>query len=877
MRLILYKQDQISLLEAELHAIDNSEERPIFLGARRRDQNEQRSAKLQQLDTALIEYDRLLDSGERNTRRKRPASDDVDTLKNWFQNEGFLSREETKYLNHMDGLDKGHDLLSLHEVNMHSLGRHIERLLVKIDSRFKMRPNTTLTTNQSFLVFSDDLLEIVARALVASFIVVLLLVPVVILNFVHKTALRFGIIFVAAATFVSTVTIVSKAKTVEVLVAGATYSAALTLRGSDMAVPFGFSVSDFVTLGKLIGKVAVELGENDEASPEYQSLLIELEALDRALRKLQTLKPAKHELFQLTSIRATALACQRPLQDFLDKVSKFESNLGTFIAANNKWRGLPRRMQFRVMFKEDVKKLRSTLTSHVITINLLLTTQAVASISLAEDDRHRLASGLESKVLENRGLLEDIDGDFEICLERQQEMKTQLKNQHSVPDELSRQADRNFQQLSEQNASIEEIQITTDRTQGQTNSILAKVTEVLFLAASGLMHLRHIDQQLHKTLQLCADFTEEMRTAMSKLLNLFINIQSTLLKIDHNLPARLYPPIVQFTTALGESLALPYQLCQQWTTFTGLLRLIFLDKPGQSRVEMGKFMIMYARGGRLLEKNSWQYAVRQDDHLSMSIVLDELLASAKKCPFPTCQSSTEGVEIENGGRICRACGRWSRLIRLNLDIVLVAPDNSSGLPTSSTAGAVDSNNYSSALQASEDIELYRQVHVQYVPEDRLQRVLLHNDIWPKIAALGENGRHYLDDSLSNLDQVKAYYAAQPEKYNMFLNILSDFKHHALDTRGLMERISKLHDGDTVLVERFNTPLPTGYRTVRDQSEGFSVERSNHAAIALRTTLMSSVTATGKIKLSYTTMPMVQQLSYETMSFLTKPPNILYFG
>ncbi len=57
----------------------------------------------------------------------------------------------------------------------------------------------------------------------------LLLVPVVILNFVHKTALRFGIIFIVATTFVSTVTVVSKAKTVEVLVAGATYSAVLVV------------------------------------------------------------------------------------------------------------------------------------------------------------------------------------------------------------------------------------------------------------------------------------------------------------------------------------------------------------------------------------------------------------------------------------------------------------------------------------------------------------------------------------------------------------------------------------------------------------------------------------------------------------------------
>ena len=56
MRLILYKQDQITQLEAELHAIDNKEKKLIFLGARRKDQNQERAAKLQQLDTALIEY-----------------------------------------------------------------------------------------------------------------------------------------------------------------------------------------------------------------------------------------------------------------------------------------------------------------------------------------------------------------------------------------------------------------------------------------------------------------------------------------------------------------------------------------------------------------------------------------------------------------------------------------------------------------------------------------------------------------------------------------------------------------------------------------------------------------------------------------------------
>ncbi|RYO77538.1 hypothetical protein DL766_009647 [Monosporascus sp. MC13-8B] len=335
-----------------------------------------------------------------------------------------------------------------------------------------------------------------------------------------------------------------------------------------MAVPFGFSVGDFLAVGGLIRQIAVELRENDEAAPEYQSLLIELEALERALRRLQTLRPGKHELFQLT-------------QDPLAKISKFESCLGTFNAVDNRWKGLPRKLQFRIMFKEDVKQLRSALASHVATINLLLMTQAVASISTAKDDRDRLASGLESKILAHRRLLEGVNGQVATSLERQQGIKTQLREQSSVLDELGKKADQTRKQLSGQEASIQEIQTIANHTKEQTKSILATVTQVLALITSGLMQLRQITRQLHKMIRICATFTAEMRTAMSKLMELFFSLQTVLQRIDRNLPTRLYLPTVQFTTALGETMALPYQLCQQWATFTELLRVIFLDKPGK--------------------------------------------------------------------------------------------------------------------------------------------------------------------------------------------------------------------------------------------------------------------------------------------------------
>ncbi|RYP69646.1 hypothetical protein DL771_006010 [Monosporascus sp. 5C6A] len=641
-----------------------------------------------------------------------------------------------------------------------------------------------------------------------------------------------------------------------------------------MAVPFGFSVGDFLAVGKLIRQVAVELRENDEASPEYQSLLIELEALERALRKLQTLKPGKHELLQLTSIRATALACQRPLQNFLAKISKFESRLGAFSTANNGWKGLPRKLQFRIMFKEDVKELRSALASHVATINLLLMTQAVASISTAEDDRDRFASGLESKILAHRRLLEDISAQVDTSLERQQRIKTQLREQSAALNKLGKKADKTRKQLSGQEASIQEIQSIANHTQEQTKSVLATVTEILALVTSGLMHLRQITKQLHKMIRICTTFTAEMRAAMSKLMELFFSLQTVLERIDRNLPTRLYLPTVRLTTALGETMALPYQLCQRWETFTELLRVIFLDKPGKSRVDMGKYLIMNARGGRLLGEDSWQHAVKQDDHLSMSILLDELAARAGSCPFPSCQASTEGVEIENGGRTCRKCDRWSLLTPLEpailddafhyldqikiqytdypdiydkfLDIMKMFKNRMIDTPgvirqvaslftgssnlirrfnwfltpgywrecgTNNDPNAKSSSDSDNGqlVENKEDIELYRQIHVEYLPEETPQPSIPMPFTGPRPMVMGRGQWPSLDDVLNIVNQVEIQFTDYPDTYQKFLDILRDYNNRTIHIPEVVEQALILLAGNTNLILGLINFLPPAYK------------------------------------------------------------------
>jgi paired amphipathic helix protein Sin3a len=65
--------------------------------------------------------------------------------------------------------------------------------------------------------------------------------------------------------------------------------------------------------------------------------------------------------------------------------------------------------------------------------------------------------------------------------------------------------------------------------------------------------------------------------------------------------------------------------------------------------------------------------------------------------------------------------------------------------------------------------------------------------------------------LSYLDQVKVQFADRPDVYNRFLDIMKDFKSGAIDTPGVIERVSTLFAGNPNLIQGFNTFLPPGYK------------------------------------------------------------------
>ncbi|ORZ25235.1 hypothetical protein BCR42DRAFT_315668 [Absidia repens] len=80
------------------------------------------------------------------------------------------------------------------------------------------------------------------------------------------------------------------------------------------------------------------------------------------------------------------------------------------------------------------------------------------------------------------------------------------------------------------------------------------------------------------------------------------------------------------------------------------------------------------------------------------------------------------------------------------------------------------------------------------------------------ATAAQNGYRPLNvkDALTYLDQVKVQFSEHPEVYNKFLDIMKDFKSQAIDTPGVIERVSTLFRGHPLLISGFNTFLPPGY-------------------------------------------------------------------
>jgi hypothetical protein len=160
----------------------------------------------------------------------------VSNLQNWVDGNGCIARDETAYLG------RGSDLLSV-ATSDDNIIRWLEALIE--DSRVYLRerfgrvtsprpisaigefkpprqPRLDVSRDPNVHIFPPSSMTCAVRILLIPFIIVLILAPVIICNFVHSLTARLVIIVASTTSFVAVLSSFAKVRTVELVVAGAT-------------------------------------------------------------------------------------------------------------------------------------------------------------------------------------------------------------------------------------------------------------------------------------------------------------------------------------------------------------------------------------------------------------------------------------------------------------------------------------------------------------------------------------------------------------------------------------------------------------------------------------------------------------------------------
>jgi len=174
---------------------------------------------------------------------------------------------------------------------------------------------------------------------------------------------------------------------------------------------FGFSVGDFIAVGKLINDIVRCLQSVGGAKSEYQEMVREFEILNKALVHVDHLTAADQAMTaQLNHIKFAALSCRYPLQAFMTKMEKYDSSLG-IKARMGMLRKAARKVRWSLGPSGDIKQLRMYLNTHVGTINMLLAQYGLEQMNSTGVKSEENFMQVSRKLDKSQALLVDVKND----------------------------------------------------------------------------------------------------------------------------------------------------------------------------------------------------------------------------------------------------------------------------------------------------------------------------------------------------------------------------------------------------------------------------------------------------------------------------------
>ncbi|KAF2258467.1 hypothetical protein CC78DRAFT_594984 [Lojkania enalia] len=235
-RLLLLKQDEISLLEEQLEKIDADERAPLFLGSRRDDRNLERTSTLSKIDHALADYDNFVERNRRMLECEAAKPRNVRSLQNWVNGNGCLSREETNYLTRCNDL---RSIASSEDSAVVRFEAWVEDGLVHLLRKLQNNLHPNLSQDPHVFLFPTPFVGRVARILIVLLIMVLLSLPIIICHSVSSSSARVAVIILSLIVFLAILSSFITRRTTELFLAGATYTTVLVVFVSNTSINEG--------------------------------------------------------------------------------------------------------------------------------------------------------------------------------------------------------------------------------------------------------------------------------------------------------------------------------------------------------------------------------------------------------------------------------------------------------------------------------------------------------------------------------------------------------------------------------------------------------------------------------------------------------------
>ncbi|KAK8255731.1 hypothetical protein IWZ00DRAFT_137850 [Phyllosticta capitalensis] len=226
MRILLRKQHKITCLEKQLQALDDFDSRyhPEWMISEQSDLNKQRDETFENLEASFSAYDDFLKKTEWVLAAPQSAPDVINQIKDAIPD--YVVPDEHQYLNRWFDCFYvgGHDDSKIGKLRTFAEDL-VDLYLTLVD---ELRELSGLPSRPDHFYRSIIAVRL-ARAIAAVLSIMMLLLPMIILNFVHSSAWRLAIVSIFAAFFISALTALSNAGTTEIFVAGATYCAVLVV------------------------------------------------------------------------------------------------------------------------------------------------------------------------------------------------------------------------------------------------------------------------------------------------------------------------------------------------------------------------------------------------------------------------------------------------------------------------------------------------------------------------------------------------------------------------------------------------------------------------------------------------------------------------